>query len=244
MRIEEPIRKVNCYAAKVEDNGHPVIVEISPAKIIASHAIENGVLLRVYVPRMNPAFSELMRIDSQCLEEVIRSNSDWFHNDLSPEMIKEYFRPALNIQQNTITVLVPNTCNPCISLNGSAQDVIPENLEELDIDMEIEIQGLYFYNTKCGIRWVLRKIVATNACDDDIHPSKEEIDRQWVHDVSVFEKKVVDSCEAYLVYTNRYIDNAKVLVADICASKEMDEAWADKCRKLAKLFEDTKLFAE
>lgn len=240
--ISQPKRKLKHYVSRVQNkNKHPVIINIGDAKIVNIHSIDNNKLLRIWLPRDSTAYKEIADVDIQCLSAIIKNNSKWFKNDLDEIAIKNYYRDAINATHGTFIVAVLPEREPVITLNGNIieLDAMPKQYDIMN--MEIEVQGLYFYETKCGVRWMLRKLVLTTH-DDDLDPCKHDIEEQWRRDVDDLREKVATNCKAYAEKSMEFVERAENTLSDL-QNIDPGEAWNSKCHDLAKIILEYNRFA-
>jgi hypothetical protein len=243
MHIAPPKRKRNNYVSRVcSTDQHPVIIKITDAKVLNVHNTPSGDLVRVWIPHESAAFRELRQVDTACLDAVIANNEKWFSNDLTEQAIRDYFRESLNTVHNSFVAAIAEDREPVITLNGTVTHL--DSLHKYpDIAyIEVEAQGLYFFETKCGVRWLLRKMVL-NTHEDDIDPNKQEIEDQWRRDVDDLRKKVATNCRVYTETSHGFVEKAEAAY-EMLQNCKTDREWNDKCQELAKIILDYNRFAQ
>jgi hypothetical protein len=135
-------------------------------------------------------------IDDQARQITIEKNQTWFNNGLESDTIDKLFRNSLNKTNNTMLVLISDTNEPTLYVNGIQDDDF--NLNELtphvSFTLTIEAQGLLIYPKKFGIRWVVKSIYITNDKSDDhidnTYIDKESIEESWKNDISEIELRI------------------------------------------------------
>lgn len=245
IKIHRPIKKNGIFIAKVtnDNNGH-YRIKINLAKFISLNKIPaSGELLKLWLNPNNQILSEtidlLIDIDNQILNIIKENNNLWFKNQLTEQEIIKFFRPSFNINNHTLSVLNASCHQSIIVYNNN----IVESLYDIDftnstIDLELEIQGLYFFQKKCGIRWVINKVIITKIVDellDDIIDRKS-IEEIWENDLDILNNDINDSCNRLLEKINK-LEKFRKEVNDIFISSKnlnIDKDWNKLLENLSK----------
>lgn len=225
MQIERPKRKVNCFVSRIPG----VKIYLDDVKVVNTHHTENGTLFRLWIPRTSYVYRELQDIDKQCLETILAKNGEWFNNNLTYDQIKDYYRPCLDTVHDTIIILSRGTQN----LTGHQEPC-------QDASLCIELEGLFFYSTKCGPKWRLRNVVKTDP--GDLQPDKQEIDSQWERDAQELRMSIKMSKDRYTEYCDTLNNDLNMQLQIITAESEMSEKWSNACEELARLIKNFKSF--
>jgi hypothetical protein len=112
----------------------------------------------------------------------------------------------------------------------------------------LEVQGLFFYPKKFGIRWIVRNVYLdegaganTDASDDvnDHALERAHIEAAWCLDVAEFTDKL--DRDIAVMHTNiAKLQNTKAsissMLAEACARTSMDAEWDKRFRTLAKKY--------
>jgi tetrahydromethanopterin S-methyltransferase subunit B len=161
---------------------------------------------------------------------AIVNNNKWFNNNLQEDEIHEFFRPSLNTEQDTMTVMISDIRDIIITHNESVIDSL-ENIDlknpHIELSLEIEAQGLYFFPKKFGIRWIVNKlsiynsdlISSENTIDSDNLIDKVDIENEWEcevdtikesieKDITIFKSKIT-SLEKYSNDIQESLETAK-----------------------------------
>lgn len=200
IKIQAPKKKNGVYIAKVVGENNGVYrLKITMGKYISLHKIPaSGDLLKIWLSPANDSAAELIsQIDDEVLEAIKENNGQWFKNELDEEQIKQFFRPSFNRASNTVSILNATVHQSLLVFNKNIIDSIYDiDFTDSIIEAEIEIQGLYFFQKKCGIRWILHKlIVNSNSIDvsDDIL-DRQTIEDTWDTDIESFNTHIDENC--------------------------------------------------
>lgn len=204
IKIETPKKKNGVYIAKILNmNNNPYRLKVNMTKYISLQKIPaSGDLLKIWLNPNNHITAECIKILSEIDEEVLKSikenNKNWFKNELDEDEIKEFFRPSLNVVSNTLSLLNATVHQSLLIFNKNIIDTIHDiDFTDTIIEAEIEIQGLYFFQKKCGIRWIIHKLIVTSNTNDiseDIL-DRRTIDETWVADLENFNNDIHESCK-------------------------------------------------
>jgi len=236
LRFAKPVRKLSNYVSKVTVDGvKPLTVTLRDVRVLNVHSVENGHLMRIWVHDKSDEYKTICDADDQCLEHALTNNNAWFNNDLDASVIQHYFKPSLNTSYHTMLVCAENMPgrSAAIVANGQAHNSISEVVfaKDASVDITMDVSGLFFYATKFGIRWNVRKVIVTDADAEPIEPDKCAVDQQWEHDVDEFDAKVSKDIDQ----RREYVANARQLLAEIRQMPEPNEEWNSKCEGLSKL---------
>ena len=197
--LHNPKKKATSYVAKITNEyGKPIRLKIPYCKIqYLREQPSNGHLLRIILDKDTEQYNKVIQIDNTISATAISNNNKWFNNNLDIEQIKEFYRPSLNIDQDTMTILISDIQDTVILLN----DVVIDNIDNIDfthknlyLSLEIEAQGLYFFPKKFGIRWIVNKIAIytgenlNNDTEDII--DRESIEEEWEQEVSIIKELI------------------------------------------------------
>ena len=190
IQIREPIKKEKNYIAKITNELNKQIrVKVSDAIFMALNPLEGGGrTMRIYI-NDNDTVNNVSSIDDQVRKITIEKNQDWFNNNLTNETIDQLFRNSMNKTNNTMLVLISDTNEPTVYVNGATEeDFNINNLKtKTPVSLVIEAQGLLIYPKKFGIRWIVRSIYITNNNNDDVQDNiyidKESIEESWKSDI-------------------------------------------------------------
>jgi hypothetical protein len=195
IKIDVPKNKNGRFISKIYDkNGRHLRIKIQHAKFVSINTIPaSGELIRFFFEDNNPFVSIIKNIDELAIKYIIKHNSKWFKNSLSAEQINDFFRTSLNIENQSMSVLLSKTNEALLVNNGNIIDNIRDvDFSQSDLMLEIEAYGFYFFKKKCGIRWILRKLSVENekeeATDDWI--DIEAIENQWDTDLQEFDTHI------------------------------------------------------
>jgi len=203
--LHNPKKKATNYVAKITDDiGKTIRIKIPTCNIVyLREQPTGGHLLRLIISKDLDQYKEIQQIDDTICENAILNNQKWFNNNLQESEIKEFFRPSLNIVQDTMTVMISDIKDTIITLNGTVLDSIDEvdyNNSSIDLSLEIEAQGLYFFPKKFGIRWSVNKLTFTNVDllyknDNDDSIDRLFIENEWDNEISFIKESIIKDIE-------------------------------------------------
>lgn len=241
-RITHPTKNTSFYV-KVED-----------ATVLGVHRIPNegGYVIKLWVPPESEVNDIMAELDTRSIATSIEKNQEWFGNGLTEEKIHEYFRSS--IDNNVCTVMVsPIKIPRRISVGHQEVDDFDEllakhrNLKSMTCTCVIELQGLYFYPKKFGLKWIIRDIAlydpygAGNAGDDVDEPEKEDIEHAWKVELEEVKDMIKDDTAKLYERVNELMDFKKSLVELLTAAKNEDSCnstWDEKLETLkTKIFQ-------
>ena len=241
MQFEQPQKKLNGKFISRVRNVKACIFDTRIVHIEQTSS-KDCCVLKLWIPPNSDNYKEIAEIDSKLLEVIISNNKIWFNNTLSEEHIKKYFRPSIDPQTNTISVIcntdsVNDSAHAHANTNEGLNGIVFE-LESEKLTFDIELYGVVWSQRKCGARWVLRKY--TKDINEDILPDKTEIVDEWKHDVSEFIEKLQDSKQEYISYCDNYILKLNQSLENIMNDENIDDA---KYQKLNRLLRTAKIFS-
>lgn len=169
MIIHPPEKRKDYYVSRVTKDAkknQSFTIRIDGAKMISVHELtdDNGYLVKMWIPPDNGACDIIQDVDKLCIDTSLLKNNEWFANALSADKIYDYFRPSINQQISTIivsNVKPPRSVSFCGEELNDFSVVGHKNMRELRsmlCNCVLEIQGLYFYPKKFGVRWIIRDI--------------------------------------------------------------------------------------
>jgi hypothetical protein len=200
LTFHKPTRKKDAFVAKVTADSKPVRIHIHYVKAVNY----NGHVMRFWIPEESSANALLRTYDTECLEATLANNVEWFSNALEPESIHAFFRNS--VSKNVIATLVSDVKPPTVYFN---RELLPETMTLADIPLqecrmsaEIEIQGLYFFSQRFGIRWILRTLRIEKEREDhkpDETPvAKSDIEATWESDLRQLDEAIQTDIDAYM----------------------------------------------
>jgi len=230
LRIENPKKKKGMYISKVvTNNNKEVRLKINLAKFISLQKIpESGDLLKIW---LNPSVNEniiniFKKIDEEVLHAIIDNNEIWFENGLSLDKINDFFRPSLNVLNNTILLLNSNTEDSLITYDNNIVDSLNDiTFIDTHMNIEVELKGLYFFPKKCGIRWIIRKIIINKENSNENTSDwldRKTIDEEWENDLHTINNNIDDHCDKLINKINNMRQFKKEINDRFEESKKID----------------------
>jgi hypothetical protein len=197
INISEPIKKEKNFIGKITNEFNKKIRIKVPDVLFMSLAplSSGGRTMRIYINDAEIA-KTISDIDDNARELTIKNNQEWFNNNLDNETIDRLFRNSMNKLNNTMVVLISDTNEPTIYVNGIPDDEYNLNniKAKTQITLSIEAQGLLIYPKKFGIRWLVRNIYISNDVTEDSmdteYIDKETIEDSWKLDINEMEEKI------------------------------------------------------
>lgn len=213
--IHKPVKKRDFFTSKITQNNlhnKPVRINVYATKFVSY----NGQVLRLWIPTESSTCDKIDQYDKVCFDTTIANNAVWFNNSLTSEQIESFFRKSIN--QNILALAVSDVRPPVVFFNQQPiQDLTlldTSKLATCHISADIEAQGLYFFTTKFGMRWMLRTLYIEEEVpevQENMNKSqKEEIENQWAQDIENLRKAVHDEVIQY----RKRIDNLHVFLRE------------------------------
>ena len=197
IHISEPIKKEKNFIAKITNESNKQIrIKVSDAVFMSLTSLTGGGrTMRIYVNDLD-TINNVSSIDDQSRKITIEKNQEWFNNNLTCETIDKLFRNSMNRTNNTMLVLISDTNEPSIYINGVQDSEFDINTltTNTSLTLSLEAQGLLIYPKKFGIRWIVRSIYITNnnidELDENEYIDKESIEESWKYDISEIESNI------------------------------------------------------
>ena len=250
--LHNPKKKATNFVAKItNENGKLIRVKISNCKpVYLKEQPSGGHLLRIIIPKELEEYKEIEKIDSIICQNALINNQKWFNNNLHDEEIKEFFRASLNIVQDTMTVMISDIKDIIITLN----DTVIDTLEEIDlknpnieVSLEIEAQGLYFFPKKFGIRWIVNKITIYNAdlvekVDNDDAIDRDSIENEWKQEVGIIQESIkndISKLKNKITFLQEYsndIENSFQKATQINSIEQWNTKFIELSHKITKYY--------
>lgn len=210
----KPVRKKNAYVAKL-GGSTPTVVRLSQVRIRQVGMLDNsaGTVFTFSIAGSagalgshGPAVDFIGGIDDAALATSLENNKIWFNNDLGHEDLIPMFRRS--VAEDCVSALASKTLRPRhISINGKVYSgpMGPGILEAAGgslmgwwANVVLEAHGLYFYQKRFGIRWIVRelemvkedpRILDMRAVSEDAGASRREIEASWTEELAKFKDR-------------------------------------------------------
>jgi hypothetical protein len=195
----------------------PYLLTFTDAKVAAIHEIadDGGYIVKMWIPE--PSVDKIRTIDDFARQRSNDCNKEWFNNALSKEMLEEYFRPSIDDKQmcNTLvsTTKIPRSVVWCGEQHDDFEAIFRRDKRELrkmSCSCTLEIQGLYFYPKRFGVRWIIRNI--------------EFFDPSSIHEDSEDDHSIIDRVDIETFWEDELNDVGKLLDEDIKQLKKKIDA--------------------
>lgn len=195
--LSEPVKKEKNFISKITNESNKLIrMKVSEAYFMAISSLNGGGrTMRIYINDVDIT-TQITHIDNEVRELTIEKNQDWFNNNLTQETINSLFRNSINKVNNTMLVLISDTNEPTVYVNGIQDDMYDINSihPKTSLTLVVEAQGLLIYPKKFGIRWIIRSIYISNnnidETQENINIDKESIEESWKSDIYEMESKI------------------------------------------------------
>ncbi len=239
-----PIKKSKAYVSEIRTKqGRPFLLKISNVHIqdIFHLKEHQGHVLQVGIPSDAIAFDAIRTLDEQALQETLKRKDKWFPRggaDLTHDKVLEYFRPSMTpYPANSISVLVSASKEPSevtwFGENAECVDRIIRKgkraIREATATMTIEAAGIYFFEQKFGIRWILRSIAFHEVPTmDTVDVNRHDIEDFWGEEVV----EIAESMERDIARLYEKIEALRTergvmekILAEACEMPEMSPMW-------------------
>ena len=206
--FQVPVRKKDGYVSKITLEGKTIRTTIPFAKFIH----KSPSVLRVWLPEDAQVLDTFKEYDELALSSTITNNSKWFNNALDSTTIAEYFRPSVT-KEGIMGLLLSASKPPTIIHDRKQLDQL-DQLSSLDLSnsnyklsLEVDLQGLYFFSQKFGLRWAVRTIYIETVQEDVMEGDlmdvslKASIEDKWEEDVQALNASIDQDIDKYEKYT-------------------------------------------
>lgn len=253
MIIHAPEKRKDHYVSQVttgRKHQQPFTVRVSDARVVGIHELANdaGYLVKLWIAPDNPALDAITDVDREVIDTSIEHNQEWFANSLSRDKINEYFRPCVNQQVCSVivsTVKVPRSLVVCGTTvdDFSCVQSAPA-VKRLTCDCTLEIQGVYFYPKKFGVRWIVRTLElydgnvvpsATASADAPSGWDREEIEDFWRTEVQEAHELIGSDITALYAKIDALAALKRDLTDSLKAARrlpECDSTWDEQLESL------------
>ncbi len=221
--LNKPVKKMDVYVSELmKSNTNSVKIKIPYCVFIAIHNIKNGKVIRFFYDD-----EHIKELDEFVLKEVIHNNQKWFNNDLNEEQIQDYYRSSYNLLNKTLDVLISEVRIPKIFKDNKEIDNLEDHIKNKDkVEIEIECQGVYFYNKKFGIRWFLKYInILSEEDDKDIVIDKNTINEEWSQQLNNIYESIQKDCEDFDKKKQKLIKFKKIIEEDINKAQTLSDEY-------------------
>lgn len=193
-----PVKKHKAYVSEIKTkSGKAYTVNLRNVHIQDIFHMKNsdgGYVLQVGVPIDSLVFANICTLDEMALQETLNKNKSWFQNSLSKDKISEYFRSSLSTTAPSLSVTVSENKEPILlDWHGSTIPCFDgiaafgkKRIRAAYVDLVLEASGLYFYEKKFGVRWILKSARFSESPIvelDDVRVDREEIEHFWREEV-------------------------------------------------------------
>lgn len=247
LNFKKPERQKESYVSRVNTVGsaRSVRVTIPFARYVGC----TGHTLRLWLPPDASVKGVMDGYDAASLEATVENNGTWFANALTDEDIHTFFRKSY--QTDHMTLLMSGVKRQMIHYNNVVVDTLTDihDLASCRISAEIEIQGLYFFSTRFGLRWIVRALyIASPEKEAEAEAEEAIIDRgaieqAWVQDLERLNVSVDADIQDYMEKINRLVAFKEDLQATFKkargsgeCSAEWNEALSEVATKSAKYY--------
>lgn len=219
-----PVKRSKAFVSEIRTkSGKPFLIKLVNVHVQDVFHLKDhkGHLLQVGLQPEASAFDAIRTLDELALQETLQRKGQWFPNSkLSKERVLEYFRSSMtSFPSNCIQVMVSESREPShISWLGESIecfDVLMKKgkraIRDATATLQIEAHGIYFYEQKFGIRWVLRSASFgdSEVFDDtsiENHIEREEIEGFWIDEM----EDINESVEKDIMYLREKIQQLEM----------------------------------
>lgn len=241
-----PVKRSKAFVSEIRTkNGKPFIVKLVNVRVQDVFHLKDhkGHLLQIGVPAEASAFDAIRTLDELALQETLQRKNQWFPNSkLSKERVLEYFRSSLtSFPSNCVQVLVSESREPLqMTWKGEPVecfDTLMRNGKRMVRDatatLQIEAHGIYFYEQRFGIRWILRSASFGDGevfgdASSESHVERDEIEEFWKEELEdvreSIERDVLD-LEEKIRQLQCERDAMQSLLDQVCEMPEISVEW-------------------
>lgn len=179
--IHKPIQKKGYFFSRVTTNDKQPIKLRIPYSVIKHHLLlsnKHGYLFDIQVPDNDFAMDTIAFMENECVNEVIKQNSNWFSNALNENTINSMLESVIR-NKNCLQIYSSNIRSSALFKGDFIS--ISDWLEKLQNEVTITIMcdGMFIYPTKFGLRWVISEMKECDTQSDEILPDIGELENYW-----------------------------------------------------------------
>lgn len=221
--FKKPEYKKKYYIAHTEK---PINYNLTDVTIKQMLKLKNdkGYMLTVNCTNSSDHKEFFNNIDDACIKQLIENNSTWFDNDLTQENIKTMFNPSYCLQNNIVSIFLPNGLN--------IEDI--RDTSRKILNLKIQHIGMYIYSDQTINRWAVKAINIHNIEDVYMTESKEDIEAYWDQRV----KQSIAALDIKISNIRETQDKLNELYSSIITEKFSNKEWEYKIRDLQTLIQN------
>lgn len=222
------------------------IIHVAPLK-----NSEGSYIMKVLLPDDLPEVQRIVDIDDCVIRETKLHNASWFKNSLDDDTIDAMFRRSLHPDKRVLTVLLSDTKDPSIYLDGKlveGTDALYVSLKDRSmcadskVDVDIEAQGLCFYPQKFGVRWMISRLGITKLGShtdmDALHLDIDKcaIEQCWEEDVADLSDRIDQDIAVLTARIDKLKDDKRAVQDDLAVARQTtscnDPCWHEHLQSL------------
>ena len=175
--------------------------------------------------------------DGESLDATLQNNGKWFTNSLTEEDIHTFFRKSY--QKDNMTLLMSDVKTQTIHYNNVVVDALTDikDITSCKISAEIELQGLYFFGTRFGLRWIVRALYVISAeVEPEAVVDRDAIEQAWTDDLDRLTVLVDADVQEYTSKINRltaFKTNVQAIFAKARGYGDCSEEWNEALSEVA-----------
>lgn len=205
MNIHPPVRKSNYYFCKLLNPDKKQISLKIPYAIL-THVIplsnQQGYQIEINMSHDHSAINFIKKLETECIETIIKHNKKWFLNSLDELKIYNLFNTT--VEQERLTCYI-SLLRSYINIQGytdlpewihATKDKLPKS-----IHIKLLCDGLFIYPKRFGLRWIVESIQEIPEETEDIIPDYEDIIQYWQEKVTTAKKlyqSKIDAMDKYM----------------------------------------------
>jgi hypothetical protein len=209
--IQAPVKKSNYYHSRILSDVKKNIKLTIPYCVLKHFLMlsnKQGFLLYVRVLPDDFAKEQILKLEENCISEMITHNAKWFRNGLEEGKIRDMFESCLegDVLRVYVSPLRSTIQHPEMLLTEWLQankTHLPKN-----ITITITCDGMFIYPTKFGLRWIIQEMKEFQE-EEDISPEAGDILEYWeekaISKIQQLQKEK-ESCEERMKKLQEVID--------------------------------------
>ena len=178
--LKTPYLKKNTYISELDKEITLKLTNINVKNILK---YRDYYIIELYLNNIDN-INDITDIDEKILNIYSKKNKKWFKNELSKNEIKELFLKSYCTHTSTTDIILNNDTiiiknNKIVDLNNDIIYELKNNNNDIEIEIEQKILGIYISKKSIKIKWIITKI-SIDTIINDIELNKEELENEWV----------------------------------------------------------------
>jgi hypothetical protein len=200
---------------------------------------EKGIVITLFL--MEESLEKIRAIDEYAIQLAVQKNTEWWSNQLTETIIREYYKSSCRHPQH-MSFVIPYSSNPTKIYYGKesfvnlSELIESKNLLQHIIHLSVIPKALRYYSKACGLIWTIQELQVTDPSeeDSDVYIDRHEIESYWETRV----EQTIQSIQKDIEALQKYQEKLKTIFADAKKTEESNEFWESSLETLSHFIVD------